>query len=301
MSKRLKWIYALLLAVIVCVFGFTYVVREGSCAIVSRFGSIRLVNSRSGLGFKLPWPLEKVVTLDTRSQYLDSGYTETLTHDKKNVILQTYAVWDIEDPALFYTSIGSMSLAEQYLNDLMANAKNGVMGGYELSALVSTDAGKIRLDEIEQGIWDSAEAKARQNYGIGLNSVKIKRLALPTANVTSVFEQMSADRQKYVTQLLSEGERDAAILRSQADLEAAQLIADAKKEAAAIDAQTESEVARIFADAYQKNPELFTLLKQLAALESAVSDKSVLVINAEESPFQVLTKDSPKDEQGGEP
>jgi membrane protease subunit HflC len=264
-------------------------VREGSCAIVSRFGKIREICLDAGLRFRLPWPVENVITFDTRSQYFDSGYTETLTQDRKNVILQTYMVWKIDDPMLFYTSIGDMEIARQYLNDLLANAKNGVMGGYELSSLVSVAAGNIRLDQIEAGMKAMITPKASENYGIRIDTVQIKRLALPNSNVESVFEQMRADRQKYVTQLLSEGERDAAIIRSKADTDAAQIIADGQTQAAAIEAETEHRVAAIYASAYEKNPELFAFLKRLTALEEAVSDKTVLVMSSEESPFSVLT------------
>jgi membrane protease subunit HflC len=289
MKKHLKWICALLLVAILGAFGFAFVVREGSCAIVSRFGRIRQVSMEAGLKFRFPWPVENVIVFDTRSQYLDSGYTETLTHDKKNVILQTYMIWKIVDPALFYTSIGDMETARQYLNDLLANAKNGVMGGYELFSLVSVRAGDIRLDEIEAGIGEMVTSRALENYGIRVETVQIKRLALPNSNVESVFEQMRAERQKYVTQLLSEGERDSAIIRSKADAEAAQIVADGQTQAAAIEAETEKQVAEIYANAYAKNPELFTFLKRLTALEGSVSDRTVLIMNGEESPFSVLT------------
>jgi membrane protease subunit HflC len=267
-----------------------FVVREGTCAIVSRFGKIREICVDAGPGFKFPWPVETVVEFDTRSQYLDSGYTETLTQDKKNVILQTFMIWNVIDPRLFYTSIGTMETAEQYLNDMLANAKNGVMGAYELSSLVSTDPQNIRLDEIEADIKAIVAPKALENYGIHVTTVQIKRLALPNANVDSVFGQMRADRQKYVTQLLSEGERDAEIIRSKADTEAAQIMADGQTQAAAIEAETEKQVAAIYADAYKKNPELFEFLKRLAALEASVSDKTVLITGSEESPFSVLTE-----------
>jgi membrane protease subunit HflC len=243
----------------------------------------------AGLKFRLPWPAENVIVFDTRSQYLDSGYTETLTHDKKNVILQTYMVWKIVDPSLFYTSIGDMETARQYLNDLLANAKNGVMGGYELFSLVSVRAGDIRLDEIEAGIREMVTSRTLENYGIRVETVQIKRLALPNSNVESVFEQMRAERQKYVTQLLSEGERDAAIIRSKADAEAAQIVADGQTQAAAIEAETEKQVAEIYASAYEKNPELFTFLKRLTALEGSVNDRTVLIVSGGESPFSVLT------------
>jgi membrane protease subunit HflC len=289
MNRHLKWICALLLVVILGAFGFAFVVKEGSCAIVSRFGRIREVSTEPGLKFRLPWPVENVIVFDTRSQYLDSGYTETLTHDRKNVILQTYMVWKIADPSLFYTSIGDMETARQYLNDLLANAKNGVMGGYELFSLVSVRPGDIRLDEIEAGIREMVTSRALGNYGLRVETVQIKRLALPNSNVESVFEQMRAERQKYVTQLLSEGERDAAIIRSKADADAAQIVADGRTQAAAIEAETEKRVAEIYANAYEKNPELFTFLKRLTALEDSVSEKTVLIMNGEESPFGVLT------------
>ena len=296
MKRHLKWICALLLVVILGAFGFTFVVREGSCAIVSRFGMIRDVRAEAGLRFRLPWPVENVITLDTRSQYLDSGYTETLTHDKKNVILQTYMVWKIVDPPLFYTSLGDMETARQYLNDLLANAKNGVMGGYELSSLVSVKSEDIRLNEIETGIEAMVTSRALENYGIRVETVQIKRLALPNSNVESVFEQMRTERQKYVTQLLSEGERDAAIIRSRADADAARIIADGQAQAAVIEAETEKRVAEIYAGAYEKNPELFTFLKRLTALEGSVSDKTVLVINSEESPFSILIEKQKKND-----
>ena len=286
----MKWIYASLFFLILVAFGFTFVVREGSYAIISRFGKIREICVDAGLRFKLPWPAENVVEFDARSQYLDSGYTETLTQDKKNVILQTYMIWNIKDPRLFYTSIGTLETAVQYLNDMLANAKNGVMGAYELSALVSTDPKNVRLNEIEADIQAIIAPRALENYGINVASVQIKRLALPNANVESVFGQMRADRQKYVTQLLSEGQRDAAIIRSKADTEAAQILADGQTQAAVIEAETEKQVAAIYAEAYGKNPELFEFLKRLAALEASVSDKTVLVFGSEESPFSVLTE-----------
>jgi len=129
-----------------------------------------------------------------------------------------------------------------------------------------------------------------------VESVKVKRLALPYTNIASVFEQMSTDRQKYVTQLLAEGERDAAIIRSQADTDAAQIIADGQTQAAAIEADTERQVSRIYADAYAANPELFTMLRQLSALEGSVSDKTTLIMESGESPFSVLLEEADGDD-----
>lgn len=286
--KQYKWIFAGLLAVIVLAFGFTFTVKEGTAAIVSRFGEVQAVHMDSGLHFKLPWPFEKVISYDTRNQYMDSGLVETLTNDKKNIIMQTYMVWRIEDPLKFYTSVGSSETADRYLNDLMANAKNGVMGRYELSALVSTDLSQIRISEISEEIEAQVAEQALETYGIGVDTVKIKRLALPEANLTSVFQQMIAERQKYTVQLISEGERDAAIIISNADAQAAEIVSEGKLQAAEIDAETERMVAEIYGEVYERDSELFTFLRKLIALENSVDENTVIVMRSDDSPFEIL-------------
>ena len=289
MKKWIKWVSAALLAVIIFVFGFSFTVREGSYAIVSRFGSVRKTCTEAGFYLKLPAPFEKVVTFDARSQYMDSGYTETLTNDKKNIILQTYVIWHISDPLQFYRSVGDIGNASAYLNDLTSNVKNGVMGSYELSALVSTDLDSIRIDEITREMKQRIAEKALADYGIAVEEVRIKRIALPDDNLQSVLDQMIADREKQVTKLLAEGKRDAARITGEADAKAAQIVADGRTEAAKINAETEKKIAAIYGEAYDANAELFVYLKKLIALENAVSADTVIIMNAEDSAFDVLT------------
>ena len=288
MRRIYKWVFSILVIVIIAVFGFTFTVREGNGAMVSRFGEIRAVYSEAGLKWRLPWPFEQIITYDTRSQYMDSGYTETLTNDKKNVILQTYLVWRIDDLKKYHMSIGSTGVAQDYLNDLVANAKNGVMGGYTLSNLVSTTDGDLKVDEISGKIEDEVRRKAFDNYGITVESLRIKRLALPDANVQSVLEQMTADRQKFANELLAEGQRDASIITSEANASAAEILAEGKIKAAEINASTERQVAALYREAYEDNAELFIFLKKLIALENSVNENTVVVIPVEGSPFDIL-------------
>ena len=59
--------------------------------------------------------------------------------------MQTYTIWSIADPLRYYTSVGDTALAETYLSDLVTSAKNGTMGNYDLSALVSLDEEDIKI------------------------------------------------------------------------------------------------------------------------------------------------------------
>ena len=245
-QKRIvKWGFAVIVAAIIGFFGFVFKVDEGRCAVVTRFGAARAEITQAGMYFRLPWPFENVSIYDARKQYMDSGYLETLTHDKKNVIMQTYAIWSIADPLKYYTSVGDTALAEKYLGDLITNSKNGTMGSYDLSSLVSMNEDDIKISKIEEQMRTEVAAHARDQYGIQLHDLRLKRLGLPATNVQSVFTQMQAERQKYIDQLLAEGERDAKIITSEADAEAAQIIAEGREQAAQINAQTEQETAQI--------------------------------------------------------
>ena len=288
MKKWIKWVSAALLVAIIFVYGFCFTVREGNYAIVSRFGDVRKVCTEAGLYLKLPSPFEKVLTFDARSQYMDSGYTETLTNDKKNIILQTYVIWHVSDPLKFYTSVADTQNAAVYLNDLTSNVKNGVMGSYELSSLVSTDLENIKINEITAEMKQQIAEKALKDYGIAVEEVRIKRIALPEDNLQSVLDQMIADREKQVTKLLSEGRRDAAKITSEADAKAAEIVANGQTEAAKINAETEKKIAAIYGEAYDSNAELFIYLKKLIALENSVSADTVIIMNAEDSAFDIL-------------
>jgi membrane protease subunit HflC len=289
MSKIYKLLFVAIFTVIVVAAGFTFTVKEGFAAIVSRFGKIVDIGEEAGLHFKLPWPIDKVITYDTRNQYMDSGYNETLTNDKINIILQTYIVWRISDIQKFYTSIGDYGAAQRHLNDLAATAKNSVIGNYTLSALVSTNIEEIKIDEIRQAIEKIAAVSALANYGIAIEALEIKRIALPEANIKSVYNQMIADRQKYVSQYVAEGERDSALIMGEADAKAAEIFAQGKLEASQIEGETEGMVAQIYAEAYNANPRLFVFLKKLIALENSVNADTTVIMRANESPFDVIT------------
>lgn len=286
----LKYVIAAVLVLLLVYFGFTCEVREGSCAVILRFGAVREEITEAGLYFRLPWPFETVVSYDSRLQYLESNYLETTTKDKRNVIIQSYVVWSIEDPVLYHNSVGSQGKVDTYIKDQVFSATNSVMGAYELSSLVSLEKEQIKTEEIQNEICSRVRERCAANYGISISDVSILRLSLPDTNLESVFEQMRADRQKDIDTILANAQRDANKITSDADAEAAQIVADGVTAAADIKAKTETEVARIYAEAQAANLELYQFLKQLDTVIASVGDTTVLVVKADEYPFKVLTE-----------
>lgn len=285
-----KYLTAAVVLLVLFWFGFTYEVREGSCAVVLRFGAVREKTEQAGLYMKLPWPFETVVTYDDRLITMESNKLETTTKDKRNIIIQSYVIYEIADPVLYHNSVGAQGTAESYIKAQIASATNSTMGAYELSALVSLETEKIKIDEIQNEIFTRVRDNCLANYGVNVVDVSILRLSLPETNLESVFEQMRADRENDIKMILAEAEKQANKITTDADTEASKIMGDGVTDAAAIRAQTETEVARIYAQAQAANIELYQFLKNLDTVVSSVNSSTILVVKADEYPFNILTE-----------
>ncbi len=281
-------IVGLTVVLVILFYGFSFVLQEGEKAVITRFGAPRTVVSSAGIHTKLPWPFEQVHVLDGRKQYFDSGFLESLTKDKKNVILQTYIIWSVNDPLFFVQTTGSSENAQIFLDTMVNSAKNAILGNYDLSALVSTDENEIKLGEIEAALNDEVKATASERFGVEVHQVGLKKLGLPDANIGQVFSQMRAERNQYVAQLEAEGQRDASIIRNEADVRVAELRAEGREQAAEITRESEAEVAAIYGRAFSANPEFYSFLRKLESLERILGENSTLIFRTNEAPFDAL-------------
>lgn len=288
--RVLKIFLAAVVVVLIGYFGFTCKVQEGNCAVILRFGAPRQVVTDAGLYFRLPWPFESVVTYEGRMQYFESSRLETTTKDKRNIILQSYVVWQVSDPLLYHNSVGSQNKIDAYINDQVFSATNGVMGAYNLSGLVSLESESLKMDEIQARIKEQVKANCEAKYGITIADVSILRISLPDQNLESVFEQMKAERQKEIDAILAVAQRDADQMMQEADTKSAETIADGTKTAGEIQAETEKAVAGIYAEAQAANIELYQFLRNLDTLIASTNSETLLVVKADQYPFNILTE-----------
>ena len=289
LGRIAKYATAAVVLLVLLWFGFTYQVREGSCAVVLRFGAVREQTTEAGLYFKLPWPFENVVSYDNRLVTLESNKLETTTKDKRNIILQSYVVWQIADPVLYHNSVGAQGVTDSYIKAQISSATNSTLGGYDLTALVSLEKEALKIDEIQTEIFTRVYDNCLANYGIKIVDVSILRLSLPENNLDAVFEQMRADREKDIDIILANAEKEANRITSEADTNAAEIVAQGTTEAAKIKAETETAVAKIYADAQAANIELYKFLKNLDTVVASINSSTVLIVKANEYPFNILT------------
>lgn len=292
-----RWLRAAVgtLALAAIVFNATaIIVTEGQTALVTRFGRPVRTAATAGLHWKFPWPIDSAIRLDMRRRVYETGLTEMLTRDKKNVIARTFVVWRIGDPLTFTQALGSEGAAGGKLDGLLANAAIGILGGHDLSALVSTNPSDLQMDAIESELLSSTAPVAMRSYGVAIEQIRLNRIALPEQNVSAVFDQMRAERRQFAARFQAEGDREASRIRSEAQLEAARIRAKGSEEEARIRGESAAQVARTYADAHRTDPDLYRFTRSLESLDKLVTGNASLILRTDSEPFSLLqSKDKP--------
>ena len=293
--KAQRWLRIVVGTIALLAIGFfatALVVDEGRAVLVTRFGRPLRADTAAGLHWKLPWPIDRAAWLDMRRHVYEGGHTEMLTRDKKNVIVRTFVVWHIADVLTFTQAIGSEGDADGKLDGLLTNAAIATLGEHDLSAIVSTNANDLQVDQIEDELLADTAPVARDSYGVAIEQIRLERIALPEENVTAVFEQMRAERRQYAAKFRAEGEREASRIRSEASLEAAQIRAKGAEEAARIRGESAALVAKTYADANRADPEFYKFTRSLESLDKLINDNTSLILRTDTEPFSLLQSQS---------
>jgi membrane protease subunit HflC len=266
----------------------TFVVRENQNAVHTRFGKPVRTIQDAGLYWRLPWPIDDVITLDTRLEFYDIRLSETLTRDKRNVIIPVYIAWQVVDPLRFTLKAGGRENARAQLESLVTSARNAALANYDFQQLVSSEPGEVKIPEIESQIQAEVSEAARSALGIAVPQVGIKRIALPEANTAYVFERMRAERAQFAARFRAEGQREADRIRAEADAERIRVLAEAEQYAEETRGRAEADAARIYARAHLRDPQLYQFLRGLETLEKSAGQNSTLILRTDVPPFDML-------------
>ena len=265
-------------------------VREGTAAVVTRFGEPVRSVTEPGPYFKLPWPIEDSRMFDMRKRVFNTPYTATLTRDRRNVVLLTFVVWRVQDPLVFLQSVGDETAAAAKLDGMVTAAKNTLMGRYDLSALVSTDAQQIRTPEIESAIVSEVQGVAAEKFGIKIEQVGFKRIAYEQANVTAVLAQMRAEREAEAKQLRAEGDKESRRICDDAAVKSEEILREGRLGAGRIRGEAELAAAEIYAKAHRTDPEFYHYWRSLEALKKTLGQNATVVLRTDQGFFDLLTE-----------
>ena len=291
MKKNLiTLIIAAILVVIFALLLFTFQVRQSEVVVVSTFLKPTDTITNAGLYVKWPWPVQSINRFDQRVQTFADISSETLTADSTMLLVNVFVGWKISDAKEFFPKFpgGSTLAAQRQLENMLRSAKAAVVGKHNLSDFVNSDPAQLKFVGIEKEIQNSVEAElAKNNYGISLKFLGIKKLGLPENVTQSVFDRMKAERTKFITEAQFKGEAEATKIKSAAERLAADVIYNAQAEATRIEGAGVAEAAKTLG-VFQENPELAVFQLQLEALKNSLGQKSTLIFDERTPPFDLF-------------
>ncbi|RTZ13643.1 protease modulator HflC [Vibrio aquaticus] len=296
-----------------------FVIQEGERGLVIRFGRVLDDNGISkiyepGLHFKMPL-FDRVKTLDARIQTMDGRSDRFVTSEKKDVIIDTYVKWRIEDFGRFYltTGGGNVLTAEALLERKVTDVLRSEIGAREIKQIVSgprnndvlpdsvdseevtTEAAKEALeidgerDKIMENVLEGTRDSALADLGVEIVDFRMKKINLPDNISDSIYKRMRAERESVARKHRSQGRERAEVIRAQAELEVATVLAEADRTARVTRGEADAEAAKIYSDAYNKDPEFYSFMRSLKAYEKSFSNKSdILVLDPKSEFFQYM-------------
>jgi membrane protease subunit HflC len=250
-SHALTWrnpvvagIAALVLAIIAAA---TFaIVPETQQAVILRFEQpVGTVNQwranqpfgRTGAGLiaRVPF-IDKIVWVDKRVLDLDLEDTPVLSTDQIRVNVDAFARFRIVDPLRMVVTAGTEANVENQLRPIFGSALRNELGKRRFTDLLSPERAQL-MDNIQAGL-----NKQAAKYGVEIVDVRIKRADLPTGlPLDSALGAMQSQRQQEAATITAQGQRNAQIVRAQADAQA----------------------SRIYADAFGKDPEFYDFYRAM--------------------------------------
>ena len=289
-KNAITLVIAALLLVIFALLLFTFQVRQSEVVVVSTFLKPTATETNAGLYTKWPWPIQSINRFDSRVQTFADIPSETLTADSTMLLVNVFVGWKISDAKEFFPKFpgGSTLAAQRQLENMLRSAKAAVVGKHNLSDFVNSDPTQLKFNDIEKEIQTAVETElAKNNYGISLEFLGIKKLGLPENVTQSVFDRMKAERTKFITEAQFKGEAEATKIKSAAERQAADLIANAQADATRIEGAGVAEAAKTLG-VFQENPELAVFQLQLEALKNSLGQKSTLIFDERTPPCDLF-------------
>ncbi|MDW6091123.1 protease modulator HflC [Vibrio rhizosphaerae] len=318
-----KLIIPVLVLLLIVFLMSVFVIHEGERGIVVRFGRVlkdgeiaRIYDP--GLHFKMPL-FDRVKVLEARIQTMDGRSDRFVTAEKKDVIIDSYVKWRIQDFGTYYLATGGGSsltaeaLLERKVTDVLRSEigsreikqivsgpldDNNVLPDSENADVVTTEAAKEALkidgqrDQIMEEVLLSTRESAMKDLGVYVVDFRMKKINLPDEISESIYKRMRAERESVARKHRSQGREKAEIIKAQAELEVATILAEADKTARVTRGEADAKAAKIYADSYSQDPEFFTFLRSLKAYEESFNQKSDILVLDPDSEFFRYMKNS---------
>jgi membrane protease subunit HflC len=250
-----------------------------------------------------------VQRLDRRLQFFDLPDNEVLTHDPKSqkadkkLTFAAYVCWRIldkdSDPEGVDRFIRRMGTPER-VKEILGKRLNSLLGARisrtRMDDLISTAEGKdgkkqveIKMDELRQQLLSGLQTQVRQEYGIELVDVRLRRFNHPLDVRESIFDRIKSERARKAAEYESEGTQKVAKIKSEAEEKRRDLLANARAEEKILKGQADTQADDIRNRAHRKDPEFYAYLKKLEKMQNILAEnKTILLLSTHRPIFDLM-------------
>ncbi|WP_017756082.1 protease modulator HflC [Calidifontibacillus oryziterrae] len=262
-----------------------FIVKEGEYKVIRQFGEVVKIIDQPGLNYKIPF-IQTVSTLPKYQKVFDVEKAEINTKDKKRIMIDNYAIWRISDPKMMISNLRSVENAEAKMGEF-------------IFSVVRTELGQLNYDEIideenssRGSLNETVTAKVneflkRDNYGVTVIDIRMKRTDLPAENEESVYKRMISERESKAQEYLSMGDAEKNRTIAKTDREVKELLAKAQADAEQIRAEGEQIAAQTYNSAFSQDPEFYNLYRTLESYKRTIDGETVIIL-PNNSPYAKL-------------
>jgi modulator of FtsH protease HflC len=207
------------------------IVPETQQAIVSSYGKpLRTVNAfkpkqqfgdrTTGLVFRIPL-VEQIQFVDKRVLSVEMERQEVLSTDQLRLQVDAFARFRVTKPIVMYKTIRTEDRLRDQLRTILGSSLRNELGRTTFATMLSPERGQV-MDRVQNAL-----NKEARKYGAEIIDVRIKRADLPDgAPLKSAFQRMQSARQQEAIAIDAEGQKEAQIIRANAEAEAARIYAE---------------------------------------------------------------------------
>jgi modulator of FtsH protease HflC len=206
------------------------IVPETRQAVILRFEQpVRTVNNwapgqdfgRTGAGLiaRIPF-IDKIVWVDKRVLDVDLDNQQVLSTDQLRLQVDAFARFRVVDPLKMVVTARTEEGVTNALRPLFSSSLRAELGKVDFAVLLSPERGEV-MDNIQARLQRLAS-----QYGVQIVDVRIKHADLPDGSpLQSALNRMSTARQQQALTLRAQGQRNAQIVRADADAQASRIYA----------------------------------------------------------------------------
>ena len=233
LKRPLVWVAAAIVALILLTKTVAIVPEWDQAVILRLENPVATVNEwhageafgRTGAGLIVRIPfVDRLVWVNKRILDVDNEDQQVLSRDQLPLQVDAFARFRIVDPLKAVTATGSTGSTEAQvtaaLQPLLGSSIRAELGNQTFATLLTPER-----DQVMDGIQNRLQKLASQ-YGVRIVDVRIKHADLPAGSpLESAFARMRTARQQQAITITAQGQKDAQIVRAQADADAARIYA----------------------------------------------------------------------------